>query len=67
MGDRSITIELSDEAAEALARLRTMYEMAWWKLGSAPPNVTDSELISACIVTTVDQYESIRPINELPT
>ena len=67
MTERSITIELSEEAAEALGRLRTMYEMAWRKSGSAPPDVTDSVLISACIVTTADLHQSIRPIDELPT
>ena len=67
MSERSITIELSEEAVEALGRMRTMYEMAWRKSGVAPPNVTDSELISACIVTTADTYQAIRPIDELPS
>ncbi|MCY4560303.1 MAG: hypothetical protein OXF79_28880 [Chloroflexi bacterium] len=67
MTARSVTIELSEQAEDALARLRTMYEMAWRKMGSTPPEVTDSVLISACIVSMADLHQSIRPIDQLPT
>ena len=67
MTGRSITIELSAEAEDALERIRTMYEMAWRKMGSAPPVVTDSVLISASIVSMADLHQSLRPIDELPS
>lgn len=67
MSERPITVELSEEAVKALGRLRTMYEMAWRKSGTAPPHVTDSELVSASVVSMADLHQSIRPIGELRT
>ena len=63
MTARTITIELSDEADEALARIRVMYEMAWRKHGEEPPAVTDSVLISASIISAAELHQSIPPVD----